>query len=126
MLLFALQRQATAGQVLEVLFHHSDPVDDWVAMRSGFLLLEICVHAYRGFAPGDTVAQPVLQSARRILEYLRGPRPFNEPAAIAAALAAGEAGASDDVKAATGPGTADGKASAGSTAASQEAMATAA
>jgi len=46
-LLFALQRQATAGQVLEVLFHHADPVDDWVAMRSGFLLLEICVHAYR-------------------------------------------------------------------------------
>lgn len=62
-----------------------------------------------------------MQSAHRILDYLRGQKPFNDPAAIAAALAAGEAGGSPEVKTAA---AADGNPKHDVTA--QEAVATAA
>jgi hypothetical protein len=41
--------------MLEYLFKRIEPVDEWIAMRLAFLLLDIYMSMYRGCAPDDQV-----------------------------------------------------------------------
>ena len=51
----ARQQYSAAASVLEYLFKRIEPVDEWVAMRLAFLLLDVYLVLHRGCVADDAV-----------------------------------------------------------------------
>eukprot|EP01138_Halocafeteria_seosinensis_P000654 gb/GECG01000670.1/.p1 GENE.gb/GECG01000670.1/~~gb/GECG01000670.1/.p1 ORF type:complete len:1038 (+),score=142.64 gb/GECG01000670.1/:1-3114(+) len=87
-LLYQHGQFASAAALLESLFRKGEFVHAWVAMRAGFLLLELYARTCESGTNEDNDYTPVFQKAHSLISYLHQPHVFSN-AARAAALASG-------------------------------------
>lgn len=74
---FQLKRYASAADILESIFAAIEPVDEAVAMRVVFLLLELYVVAARGCTASVFQHSDLHQKAMALIEFLEKPHEFN-------------------------------------------------
>ena len=78
-----LQEYAAAASLLEYLFQRIEPVDEWVAMRLAFLLLDVYLHMYCGAVSDDAVCSLVFGRAHAVWKERAGDKRALHPTGTA-------------------------------------------
>lgn len=75
--LFVTKQYAQASSVLEAVMRNVDPIDENVAMHTGFLYLDVILHSSRGCVTTERERAATIKKAQSILAFLEKPHRFN-------------------------------------------------